>query len=117
MMEGTVVGAFDDGRVEPLPVLARDWLVPVIQVSKDNSDRPGRTGVSHVTQKGQCFLDARPRFLPRWPLRILRQSRSGRTACGIEIADDHVIKKNVVKSPRAQPPTDQVRMNVEHGDF
>src|SRR5262249_43605334 len=49
--------------------------------------------------------------------RILRQSCSAWTACGVQVAHDHVIKQYVVQPPRSKPAADEVGVDVQDWNF
>ena len=66
-----------------------------------------------MLQVGKRLLDPGVCFGLVGPAGKLGQPRPGRTAGGIEVADDHVIEQDVVQSPRSQLAADQVRVDVE----
>src|SRR6185436_6659829 len=93
MVPGPILGALADACFQPLPVAGGDWVMPIVKVREDASDRPEGTGVPNVWQVGEGFDDAGVTFTLVRPPWELRQARSGRTAGGIEVGDDHVIKQ------------------------
>src|SRR5688572_29614060 len=62
-------------------------------------------------------MDEFMRLLTAWPAGILGKPLAARTAGGIDVANDHVIKQNVMKSTRPELAADEVGMDIEHRHF
>jgi hypothetical protein len=67
--------------------------------------------------EGQRSLNAGMSLRRIRPVRELRESRAARTTRRIQIAHDHVIQQHIMQSARAQPPTDQMRVDIQARDF
>ena len=70
-----------------------------------------------MRQERNRLLDTLVCFFLGGPTGKLFQTRAVRTARGVKIADDHVIKEHIVQPPRAEAASDQVRVDVEDGNF
>src|SRR5258707_266600 len=114
MMPPAIVGTFTDCGVEFAPIVACDLIVPVVKIAQDRAHAPPRAGVANLWEKRERFLDAGMRFLFRWPIGKLRETRAGGTARRIKIAHHHVIEQDVMESACAEPSTDQMRVDIEH---
>ena len=62
---------------------------------------------------GSASLILRVRLGFARPARKLGQPRPGRTARRIQVADNHVVKQNVVQTPRSQLAAHQVRVHIK----
>ena len=112
-----VVGPLADHRVEPPPVVGGDRLAPIVEVFEDQPQPPRATRVADYGKIRKRAGDALPGFLLRRPTGELRQPRPVGATGRVEIADDHVVKHDVVQPAGAQMAAHQVRMHVEHGQF
>src|SRR6185503_4388100 len=73
MMPCPIIGPLANDRVQLAPVVRRDCVVPIVEVSQDEAHSPPRTGVLNPRQEWQSLLDSRVCFFKRRPARILSE--------------------------------------------
>ena len=63
------------------------------------------------------LLNPRGCLLSGWPRWILGEARAVRTACHVKIAHHHVVEQHVMQSTSAEPPADEMDMDIEARHF
>src|SRR6185437_1030024 len=86
VMPGGVVGPLADDRIEPLPVIAGDRLVPVIQVRENRPHAPIAAAIADLIEMRQGLTDPPVSFFLGRPAGKLRQPRATGAASAIQIA-------------------------------